>query len=69
MSKGKAAKTPMDYLAASKKQESPGKPVKFIGVGGEKFECPVCSRSLTRGIVWEDKNKFYCSRDCIPKSE
>ena len=51
------------------KIELPGKAIKYIGVKGVKFSCPSCSRSLSKGIIWEHKSNVYCSRNCIPKEQ
>jgi hypothetical protein len=32
-----------------------------------EFKCETCSRTLSKGIVYEDNNKTYCKRSCIPK--
>lgn len=63
MSKGKAAKTPMDYLA--KKEEVVGKPIMYIGLGDRTFSCPSCGRTYNKGMMFEHQNKSYCSRRCI----
>lgn len=51
------------------KIELPGKALKYVGVKGMKFTCPICKRSLSKGIIWEHKNSMYCTRTCIPKEE
>ena len=47
------------------KVELPGKAVKYVGVKGVKFSCPSCSRSLTKGIIYEHEGNSYCTRSCI----
>lgn len=51
------------------KKELPGKAVMYYGVPEKPFTCPVCSKSLVKGIVYEDSNSMYCSRVCIPVKE
>lgn len=51
-----------------KVKELLGKPTKFIGVLGEVFTCPTCSRSLKKGIIYDHEGSLYCSRNCIKTS-
>lgn len=51
------------------KVELPGKALKYIGTKDTPFVCPTCSKSLVRGIIWEDSASAYCSRVCIPKKQ
>jgi hypothetical protein len=52
-----------------KEKEILGKPAKFIGILGESFTCPTCSRNLKTGIIYNHNNILYCSRNCIRVSE
>lgn len=52
-------------LLNAKPIEEPGKPVLYIGLLGKKFTCPTCERSLSRGIIFENLDKRYCSKRCI----
>jgi|694.fasta_scaffold81955_5 hypothetical protein len=48
----------------------PGKMVKYHGSKNAKpFTCPVCIKSLIKGILFEYNSILYCSRTCIPKVE
>lgn len=51
------------------KIELPGKAIYYFGMKGTGFSCPICKRSLMKGIIWEHKNGLYCTRKCIPKEE
>ena len=42
-----------------------GKPVKYIGILGTAFSCPICSREVIRGILYEDNSMTFCSRGCV----
>lgn len=52
-----------------KVKELPGKAVKYFSParGQNPFICPVCSRNLYKGIVYDHNSMMYCSRGCIPK--
>lgn len=51
------------------KKELAGKAIMYYGVPGKEFVCPVCSKNLIKGIVYEESNTMYCSRSCIPAKE
>jgi hypothetical protein len=59
----KPAKTPNDYI--NKKEDIVGKPVLYIGMGEKIFTCPTCSRSFSKGMIYEHATLAYCSRRCI----
>ena len=49
------------------KVELPGKALRYVGSKNtQPFICPSCSRSLIKGIIYEDNGSAYCSRRCIP---
>lgn len=48
------------------KKDPIGKAIMYYGVPGKEFVCPSCSKSLIKGIIYEDSNSMYCSRICIP---
>lgn len=67
MAAGKPAKRNITNSVV-KDQVLPGKAVKFFGSkNAEPFTCPICSKTLIKGIIFEESNIAYCSRRCIPK--
>lgn len=42
-----------------------GKAVMYIGILGTAFSCPICSREIIRGILYEDNSVTFCSRRCL----
>jgi hypothetical protein len=53
-----------------KEKVLPGKAVKYFGSKtAPPFTCPICSRTLIKGIIYEEFNTLYCSRTCIPKPQ
>lgn len=66
-----ASKKPAKPMAGQGKENSkvlPGKAIKFFGsIYAEPFKCPTCSRELIKGIIYEEGNAMYCTRNCIPK--
>jgi hypothetical protein len=67
-----AAKKPAKKNVANtqeKKKELPGKAIMYYGVPGKGFTCPSCSRTLIKGIIYEEGTSQYCCRTCIPKKE
>lgn len=46
-----------------------GKAVKYFGSKTAlPFVCPNCSKTLIKGIIYEDNKEMFCSRNCIPKA-
>lgn len=53
-----------------KAKVQPGKAVKYFGSKmGNPFVCPTCSKTLIKGIIYEENSSAYCSRTCIPKAQ
>jgi hypothetical protein len=66
MAAGKPAKRNITNTTV-KEKVLPGKTVMYFGSKGAlPFVCPTCSRSLIKGIIYEDVSASYCSRNCIP---
>ena len=66
-----ASKKPAKPIAGQSRDTSkllPGKAVMYMAPtkNAALFECPTCSRTLAKGIVYEENNIFYCRRGCIP---
>jgi len=49
------------------KNETVGKHVRFIGMGGNWYNCPQCNRKFARGFFWEEGDKNGCSQTCLKK--
>lgn len=66
-----AGKKPAKVNSSNKKETVvlPGKATYYMGTPGKEFVCPTCSRSLVKGIIYEDNSAMYCRRGCIPKPE
>lgn len=66
-----AGKKPAKVNSSNKKEVVvlPGKAIKYMGTPGKEYVCPTCSRSLVKGILYEDGSVMYCRRVCIPKPE
>jgi hypothetical protein len=66
-----AGKKPAKVNSSSKREkvELPGKAVLYFGVRGREFECPTCKRTLIKGIIYEQDQKAYCKRGCLPVIE
>lgn len=66
-----AGKKPAKTMAGQGKDNNntlAGKAVMYFGSkNAEPFTCPTCNRSLIRGIIYEENNNSYCSRNCIQK--
>lgn len=39
--------------------------VLYIGTGGQKFTCPVCSKVMSKGFIRQRAGKTACSALCI----
>lgn len=68
-----ASKKPAKPIAGQSRDTSkllPGKPVMYFAPtkNAALFECPVCKRTLAKGIIYEENSTFYCKRSCIPKT-
>lgn len=37
----------------------------WISNGGSPYVCPSCSRQMKKGIIYEDKGRNACSRECL----
>jgi len=67
MASKKPAK-PMAGQANDTNKKLSGKAVMYFGSKtAQPFICPTCSRTLTKGIVYEEANSMFCTRTCIPK--
>ena len=69
-----ATKKPAKPIAGQNRDTSKlllGKAVKYMSLdrGVNPFICPKCSRGLYKGIVYEQDNVMYCTRNCIPKPQ
>lgn len=68
-----ASKNPAKSMAGQGRdidKTLPGKAVMYFGSAKAKpFVCPVCSRSLIKGIIYEESNSLFCSRRCIKVKE
>lgn len=68
-----ASKKPAKPMAGQSRDMSkslPGKPLMYFGSAkAQAFVCPTCSRSLIKGIIYEEGNSSYCTRTCIPTKE
>ena len=42
-----------------------GNPIMYFGSSDKPFNCPVCSRGIVKGIIYEKDSKKACSRNCI----
>lgn len=53
-----------------KEKVQAGKAVQYFGSKtAMPFVCPVCSKTLIKGIIFEESTISYCSRTCIPKPQ
>lgn len=63
-----ASKKPAKTMAGQARDTNStliGKPVMYFGSkNAEPFICPKCSRSLIKGVIYEENNNSYCSRRC-----
>lgn len=68
-----ASKKPAKVNAGTQKEKVkvlPGKALMYFGSKDAKpFVCPTCSRQLIKGIVYEENNSAYCTRNCIPNAQ
>ncbi len=64
-----ASKKPAKPIAGqAKAPQLPGKAVMYFGSSNaEPFVCHSCGASFIKGIYYEEANKGYCRRICIPK--
>ena len=53
-----------------KEKVQPGKAVQYFGSKtATPFVCPTCSKTLIKGIIFEESTISYCSRTCIPQPQ
>lgn len=68
-SKKPAKRNVSNSTPVQKQVEDLGKPVYYLGLIDRVFDCPVCSRKMGKGIVYENNGKLFCSRKCIRTTE
>lgn len=42
-----------------------GNPIMYFGSTDNPFNCPICSRGIVKGIIYEKDSKKACSRNCL----
>jgi transposase-like protein len=42
-----------------------GDHVRYLGLGGKRYECPVCNRTFSRGFYYQQNSQNGCTRVCL----
>lgn len=64
---GKKPAKPIAGQGRDKGIQLPGKATLYYSPSNKMkgFSCPTCSRTLLRGIVYEEGGNLFCKRSCI----